>query len=313
MSEAEAKVIAEVSKSVVVASTGDLMLGRSVNFKGVTQNDFSWSYRELIPFLEQFSYVVVNLENPIIKNCPLTNEGMIFCADSQVAKALGSSGMDLLTLANNHTLNYGVEGLEETRRLLRDNGLEAINEGELLVVRMEGETFGFVAYDDVSATLAIESLRQDVERMSREVDHLLVAVHFGVEYQRLPTERQKTLARELVAAGARVILGNHPHWYQTVELYGQGAIIYAHGNFVFDQMWSQETREGVVAAWEFREGELAEMRLYPVEISDYGRVSLVEDEKQATRILGEILSLSELDEERAKIEERKLVIEIKSR
>jgi poly-gamma-glutamate synthesis protein (capsule biosynthesis protein) len=283
------------NEPVRILSTGDMMLGRSVNYLGVKNGDLSWSYKQMSSFLKEFDYVVGNLENPIIENCPLTNEGMIFCADKRAGEALKTSGINLLTLANNHIFNYGVSGQEQTQKILTSSGLDALAEGEFLTKVVAGKTFGWLAFDDVSKTLKLEEVKRQVTSASKKVNHLLVAIHFGSEYRYLPTPRQEELAKTIIDAGARVVLGNHSHWLGAVELYGGGVIIYSHGNFVFDQMWSEETKEGMVASLEFDVRNLRQIVIYPVYITDYGRVNLATSTK-ATKILEQVKEISGLGE-----------------
>ena len=91
----------------------------------------------------------------------------------------------------------------------------------------------------------------DIQALKRQVDFVIVAFHWGIEYTALPTQEQRGIAHQAIDAGADLILGNHPHWVQATEKYQGKYITYAHGNFVFDQMWSQETREGVVGKYTF--------------------------------------------------------------
>jgi len=83
----------------------------------------------------------------------------------------------------------------------------------------------------------------------------------------------RALAKELVAADktADLVIGNHPHWAQGVELYKGKFIAYAHGNFVFDQMWSLQTREGVVGTYTFYGKKLIAVRYRPVLIENYAQ------------------------------------------
>ena len=79
------------------------------------------------------------------------------------------------------------------------------------------------------------------------------------------------IAHLAVKAGADVVVGNHPHWVQGIELYRGKFIAYASGNFVFDQMWSIETRQGVVATYTFYGKRLISVRFRPVQIDNYAQ------------------------------------------
>jgi poly-gamma-glutamate synthesis protein (capsule biosynthesis protein) len=284
------------TKTTTILTTGDMMIGRSVNLTG-RKKGYAWSFQDISPFFAGFDYTVVNLENPIITQCPGRNDGMIFCADAASVPALAASQIDLFTLANNHTLNYGQAGLQETQQLLAAQQITSLTQGQFHQVVLNRETYGFLAYDDVSAALNFDNVAGEIKLFAAQVDYLLVAFHFGIEYTYQPTSRQIALAHLAIDAGAIGVIGNHAHWYQAVELYGDGAIIYAHGNLIFDQMWSQQTREGLVAVWSFQEQKLTQLTLYPVYITDYGHAEILPAaHKLTSTILRQLQNLSSLGE-----------------
>jgi poly-gamma-glutamate synthesis protein (capsule biosynthesis protein) len=111
-------------------------------------------------------------------------------------------------------------------------------------------------------------------------DIIIVAFHWGIEYTDMPSERQKQLAHLAVDSGADLVLGNHPHWIQPVEIYQDKLIVYAHGNFVFDQMWSEKTREGVIGRYVFYDDKLVDAQFIPIYISSYGQPDLAESPRK---------------------------------
>ena len=303
------KVLAQntrLQSNLTLLSTGDLMLGRSVNFKGWQKKNFAWSLEKMQPWLQQFDVVVTNLETPIIDDCPLTNEGMIFCADAQAAPALAKSGIDIATLANNHTRNYGDNGLAQTVDFLHEASIGAVPSETFLVQKINNQTFGFFAFDAVSNHLDEEKLTALIAEKSKQVDTLIVALHFGSEYRYQPSATQTNLAHALIDAGAKIILGNHSHWLGPIELYDHGVIVYSHGNFVFDQMWSEETRSGMTIAWNFDDKNLTALTVYPIWITDYGLANLAPAEK-ATQILQKVQQISG---DLGAINDGKLIIEL---
>ena len=278
------------SSAVILLSTGDVMLGRSVNYLGWKNHDFAWSWREVAPELEHFDYVIANLETPITVDCPLTNEGMLFCADASAAAALTTGPFDFFTLANNHIYNHGRDGYRQTRQLLGAAGLHFAGEGELATFSVHGENFGLLAYDDVTSPVDDDQYIADIQAAAQQVDHLLVALHFGLEYRYQPVPRQVELAHWAIDNGAEIVLGNHSHWLGPLEIYQDKPILYSHGNFIFDQMWSDETRFGLAAAWNYLDGRLLSVDLYPVEITHYGLAHWVAGTPTGERILQTFLT-----------------------
>jgi poly-gamma-glutamate synthesis protein (capsule biosynthesis protein) len=116
--------------------------------------------------------------------------------------------------------------------------------------------------------------------------------HWGVEYTSVPTQEQIDLAHLTVDAGADLVLGNHPHWVQGTETYKNKFIVYGFGNFIFDQMWSQETREGVVGKFLFNSSGLKSVSFYPIIIEDYWQPRFANKE-EAAKILNGLKESSE--------------------
>jgi len=109
----------------------------------------------------------------------------------------------------------------------------------------------------------------------RHADVVIVVPHWGVEYEDHPRPEVEALAHELVDAGATAVLADHPHWAQSIENYDGAYIAYSMGNFIFDQMWSDETRQGTVHELWFSGNRLVAVRIHPTLLEDYHRPRLI--------------------------------------
>lgn len=268
-------------KVVTMIATGDVIPARSVNYKMATGHGFRWPFEKTAEVLASADLTVINLETPLLTACPITVEGMLFCGDAKAAEGLVYAGVDVATLGNNHVGNHFLEGIQETRKILDGAGIMSVSEG-ISYKEVRGITFAFLAYNDIGAPEAgvpwadEQKIKEDVAQARKNADVVVVAYHWGTEYVTMPTGRQRELAHLTVDSGADVVLGNHPHWIQPVELYKGKYIIYAHGNFVFDQEWSAETKLGVVGKYVFYEGNLVDVVYMPVKIMDYGQPYFLE-------------------------------------
>lgn len=271
-------------------ATGDVILARSVNAKMINLHNFKYPFEKTAGFLKNSDIVFINLEAPLIPDCPVTFEGMIFCGDQKDIDGLIYAGVGAASLANNHAGNYGLKGIENTVNLLKKNNIQVTGNGEAAVITVRDKKFGFLGYNDIGtkekgiALADIEDIKTAVANLKKQVDFAVVAFHWGVEYTGSPNSRQIELAHAAIDSGADLIIGNHPHWVQGIELYKGKFITYAHGNFVFDQMWSRETREGVIGKYVFDSSGLADVRFYPVIIDDYSQPRFATQE-EAVKIL----------------------------
>lgn len=232
-----------LKKDIILVVGGDAMLGRSVLTKADRMGDYTYPFKNLSNTFKKADLVFVNLEAPFYEICPRTDTGMTFCTDYKMVEGLVSSGVDVVNLANNHMANYGQEGIVQTQRLLTDKGLSWTGLGQLIQKEIEGVTFGFLGFDLLTNKLTDRDLKL-ITSSKRLVDVLVVGVHWGTEYQASPSQVQRQWAEQIIAAGADVIAGHHPHWVQGMEYVDGKPVFYSLGNLVFDQMWSEETRNG---------------------------------------------------------------------
>jgi len=284
-------------KTVTMMATGDVLPARSVNYKMVTGHGFLWPFEKTAEVLQSADLTVINLETPLLADCPITVTGMLFCGDARVVEGLIFSGVDVATLGNNHMGNHYREGVEETINILSGAGILPIAEGAGYK-EVKGTRFAFLSYNDIGAPepgvpwADEDKIRADIAEARKYADVIIVSPHWGTEYVTEPNDRQKSLARFFIDSGADVVLGNHPHWIQPVELYKDKFIIYAHGNFVFDQEWSEETKLGVVGKYTFYEQKLVDVEYLPVRIVDYGQPYFLTGE-DAQNILDRMRAASE--------------------
>jgi gamma-polyglutamate biosynthesis protein CapA len=267
----------------VLIATGDVIPARSVNFQASQREDFRWPYLKVSDVLKNADITFINLETPLIDPCPVTQEGMIFCGNARNVEGLVFAGVDIVSLANNHAANYGSVAVDKTKELLNNNRILAtgINGAEFVDIR--GTKFAFLGYNDITKPQPVisnvdeEKIKSDILAAKEKADIIIVTYHWGTEYRSQPDERQKYLGRLAIDSGADLVIGNHPHWIQPVEIYRNKLIIYAHGNFVFDQEWSLKTKQGVVGKYTFYDNQLVDVEFLPLQIENYGQPYFLTD------------------------------------
>ncbi|EKD53215.1 MAG: hypothetical protein ACD_61C00108G0001, partial [uncultured bacterium] len=179
---------------------GDVMLGRSVNTRILKYADFSWPFQKISGVLSSADLSFVNLEAPFRSGCPPTDRGMIFCADPRSVAGLISSGVDIVSLANNHIGNQGLEGLTETLDILSKAGIASVGRGTPLVRVVNKTKLAFLAFNDIPqffpgiSTSSRENIVTQVSGAKKDADIVIASFHWGDEY-RFRSSRQEELAR----------------------------------------------------------------------------------------------------------------------
>lgn len=274
-------------KKITIIATGDIIPARSVNLQILSRNDFLWPYRKTFDVIKNADITFGNLETPLLTNCPPTQNGMVFCGDARNVAGLRYAGIDIVNLGNNHAGNHGIQGVEETIAHLKENGIGVTGVEGAYVMKVKGIRFAFLGYDDITtpqpgvSNVDENKIMQDIANARQLADVVIVQFHWGVEYRALPDERQIELGHFAIDHGADLVIGNHPHWIQPIEIYKGKLITYAHGNYIFDQIWSKETTEGVIGRYTFYGKQLIDVEYLPIKIIDYGQAYFLEGtEKQ---------------------------------
>lgn len=284
--------------------TGDVIPARTVNMQTTKYRNYKWPFEKTGSILRQADITFINLETPLIKDCPLSSEGFVFCGNEKHIEGLIFAGIDIASMANNHAGNHGVDAINYTSNLLTKNGIGVTGLNNILYRDIRGIRFAFLGYNDIGyeqdgISWAHESkIKSEIAEAKSKSDVVIVMYHWGVEYQNQPDDRQKYLGRIAVDNGADLVVGNHPHWIQPVEIYKGKVITYAHGNFIFDQEWSLETKKGVIGKYTFYKEKLVDVEFVPILIEDYGQPRLMESTEQENvidhiRKQSKILSKSE--------------------
>ena len=248
------------AKQTSLIFTGDVMLGRSVMSKSLKVKNPNYPFMNVSEVLKNADIVFSNLESPIIDNCPYSDSGFKFCSDPKMIEGLKYAGVDVVSLANNHILNYGKEGLDKTKKYLDINGVKWVGDGNLVVIEKNKTKFGFLGFNFLEHKPQNKDF--DLIRNSRrKVDILIIGVHWGEEYAKKANLYQRLLARQLSESGADYIVGHHPHWIQDTEIIGSTKVYYSLGNFIFDQMWSEETKKGISVNFIFKGKKLEKENL----------------------------------------------------
>lgn len=260
-------------------SVGDVMLGRHIAKVSASQGS-DFPFQAIAPVLKQGDLVFGNMEAVIAPEDAVPffpDKPYNFHASRGAAAALRNAGFNVMSLANNHALDYGPAALFETRALLASNGIETFGAGrdikearQPVIIMKEGIRIAFLGYGiahsrQVYATktrpgiapLNREHIREDIIAVRKNADILIVSLHWGMEYDSAPSPSQQELAREIVDWGADMIVGHHPHVMQGVEMYRNSLIAYSLGNFIFDQKGKGTDRSFILASLFDRHGLLS--------------------------------------------------------
>lgn len=243
-------------KEAVIIFGGDMMFDRSIRLAAEREGgDFIFSC--ITDTFDDADVVVANLEGPITSNdsvsvgsTPGDTNNFTFTFPTSTAGLLKRHNVGIVNLGNNHIMNFGWEGVTETKQWLDRAGVAYFGDPQspeadrVARIDMNGIAFSFVNWSDWTSDKTDHTVAQ--VRAEREAGRVVVVyTHWGEEYVP-PPERVRTLAHQFADAGAAIVVGSHPHIVQEHEEYAGVPIYYSLGNLFFDQYWEESVRNGLL-------------------------------------------------------------------
>lgn len=303
-------------KPVSIVFTGDVLLSNYVlnNYEaegidGVLDSNMQKT-------LQEADITIINQEFPFsTRGTQAPDKQFTFRVNPSYVKILQEMGVDMVTLANNHVLDYGVDAMLDTMdtldeaEILHAGAGDAERAKELQIIETKGKKIGMLAASrvipvaswniDVSepglfCTYDPTALVEEIKKAKDACDYLIVYVHWGVERSTYPEEYQKNMAHMYIDAGADAVIGSHPHVLQGIEFYENKPIFYSLGNFIFNQ----SIPSTMAVRFEVLPGEEPKIQIVPATATDATTVSLTKDEtRQAYDMLEGISEGIEIDED----------------
>jgi poly-gamma-glutamate synthesis protein (capsule biosynthesis protein) len=243
------------TSSVQIVATGDIMLDRTIR-----AHHHPDRYYTIAPWFASLAYnadiVIGNLEGPITNRRSVSKHASVghpnntrFTFAPESMNFLIHYGFDIVSLGNNHSMDYGVNGVRSTAHHLEKHSIASIGDPRLdaqpYTVTRNGMSLAFIAYNQFGGA-PVRAVAKRIRELEQNNDWVIVYSHWGTEYTKTPTPQQQNIARRLATAGADLIVGSHPHVIQPKENVAGTPVYYSLGNFVFDQYFSPRVRCGAV-------------------------------------------------------------------
>lgn len=242
------------SETIKLTFVGDVLLGSTVD-NLLTDHGYDYPYSEVLDEFLESDLLAANLETPITERGEPEDKLFTYRSKPEVLPAFKEAGFDIVTLANNHILDYWHEGLFDTLSFLDEHGIARVGAGkdeteayEPVILEVDGVSIAYVGlsrvvprnewkatpyHPGVAESYSLERSVATIERAKEEADLVVVLVHWGTERESEPNEHQLTNAHAYIDAGADLVVGSHPHVLQGFEKYKGKWIAYSLGNFIF--------------------------------------------------------------------------------
>ncbi|MGR3208465.1 CapA family protein [Bacillus glycinifermentans] len=283
------QVAKQTDAKLTATFVGDIMMGRNV--EKVTKLHGSESvFKHVKPYFDVSDYITGNFENPATnkKDYKPADKNIHLQTNLESVETLKKMNFNVLNFANNHAMDYGQNGLDDTLNKFTEENLGLVGAGKNLddakqhvsYQNVNGETIATLGFTDTYTKnftakkdrggvlpLSPKIFIPMIAEASKKADLVIVHVHWGQEYDNEPNDRQKDLAKAIADAGADIIIGAHPHVLEPIEVYKDTVIFYSLGNFVFDQGWSR-TRDSALVQYHLMNDGKGRFEVTPLNIRE---------------------------------------------
>ena len=264
---------------------GDIMLARGVA-QLTDKYGLEYPFLNITPLFYIFNWDIIygNLEGPVRADAkPVALISVRFDYSPEIPQLLAKLGFNLLNIANNHMADQGYSAITSTRKYLEENHIFPLGDysGCSLKYKYQKDNFVFLGANLVyKSKYCVQDLIQEIKELKTKDSNLYVIItpHWGTEYTPYPDDFQKQTARQLIEAGADLIIGHHPHVVQGIEEYQGKLIFYSLGNFVFDMYFSQPVQQELALGFEWQPTQKT-FYLFPLQ-SNKSQLSFMTTEEQ---------------------------------
>lgn len=248
-----------------IAFTGDIAFSKY--FKLAYENENLLS-NEIIEFLSETDYTVANVEAPVTNGETSAIKPLVHVSHPRLAETLKKINANVWNLANNHSMDCGEQGLNDTLKLASEYGAVTIGAGKnldlaskSLIVEKDGVKVGLISISSHFAVGATQNsagcfywdefvlIKKRINEIKQNCDYCVVVVHGGEEFSQLPLPYARDKYKKYLKFGADIVVGHHPHVPQNFEKFGEKVIFYSLGNFIFDtdyQRLQNNTDKGIL-------------------------------------------------------------------
>lgn len=279
--------------TIKIAAVGDISLGDYLiclgfGVRSIIERNNIDIFSDVQDILKKNDIVFGNLESVLSDQGKdeTDPETLYIRGKKEFLPLLKQAGFNVLNVANNHIMQHEEKAFDETVKLLESENICVIGKkssdgrthSDYMSIDVKGVCLGFLAYNLVPelyckdkdkiryAAIDLEGILSDVRQSVNRCTHLVVSLHWGLEYMRYPSKKMKEWAMSIIDCGARIILGHHPHVLQGIEHYKNGLIVYSMGNFVFDLIWHRRNQESMIVEVELDQEKIVSVDRQYVEI-----------------------------------------------
>ncbi|MEG1277526.1 MAG: CapA family protein [Cellulosilyticaceae bacterium] len=252
--------IPKEEKTITISAAGDVTLGYYYGqsnwnrFDTVAKkNGYDYFFKHVSPIFKHDDLTLVNLEGPLTTSGKRTQKEFVMRGEPIYTEILTLGSIEAVNLANNHTMDYGLEGYNQTKSALDKSEIAYFGEDIIMYQEINGIRVALIGAKGWDASQSTkDKLKKQIDTAHMQADLVIAMMHWGVELEHYPNNTQKNLAYYMIDQGVDLVLGSHPHVTQGLEKYKDKTIVYSMGNFSFGGNRNPANKETFIYQETFR-------------------------------------------------------------
>lgn len=262
---------------ITISAAGDCTLGVDSRYNSVfnsyyKQKGASYFFKNVKKVFSMDDITIVNFEGTLTNSAARANKTYTFKGPAKYAGILKKGSVEVVTLANNHTMDFGNSGFSDTKKTLKKNKISYCVGNTIAYKKVKGVKIAFIGFNALNGVTE-QQVKDTIKKAKKQKAKIIIAsFHWGIEKEYYPDARQKTLGRCAISNGASLVLGHHPHRLQSIEKYKGRYIVYSLGNFCFGGHTNPDDKDSMIFQQTFyvKDGKLLkknDVKVIPCSIS----------------------------------------------
>lgn len=224
--------------TITISAAGDCTLGIDSRIHHTfdsyyTKNGNAYFLKKVKPVFSKDDITIVNFEGTLTTSTNRANKAFTFKGPKKYVGILKKGSVEVVTLANNHSMDFGRKGLADTQKTLKKNKIAYCYNSTISYKKVKGIKIAFIGFSQLEGTTASQVTKAIKKAKKKRAKIIITSFHWGIEREYYPNSKQTSLAHSAINAGASLVLGHHPHVLQGIERYKGRYIVYSLGNFCF--------------------------------------------------------------------------------
>ncbi|MGN0152889.1 MAG: CapA family protein [Lachnospiraceae bacterium] len=223
---------------ITISAAGDCTLGidPTINHSFDTyyqKYGSAYFFKKVKKIFSKDDVTIVNFEGTLTTSKNRAPKKYAFKGPDSYARILTKGSVEVVNLANNHSMDYGTAAFDNTKKVLKKNHIQYCHYGTIAYKKVNGVKIAFLGFSQING-VTNEQVKHTIQTAKKhKAKIIIVSFHWGIEREYYPNSTQKSLAHSAIDNGASLVLGHHPHVLQGVEKYKNCYIVYSLGNFCF--------------------------------------------------------------------------------